>query len=204
MYHLHSMATEKCSEEDKKPSPEGCTVQSPHSTTMEASDPHGRCTPHAANPPNWDTGPCCSLTQGTLMKISWNKLEKKIPLFYFTIGDDSFHVIQSSLVSLSTNIFHCIWNLSLAKHRREKHLEITSFENYATNAAVAMNNVCWHSLNILQIIYRSQQNADRAPGPETELVCFMLVKPFSLNKIQSLGTAWTFQMAFSLYPDKKQ
>lgn len=204
MYHLHSTATEKCSEEDKKPSPEGCTVQSPHTTTMESSDPHGRCTPQAANPPNRDTGPCCSLTQGTLMKISWNKLKKKIPLFCFTIGDDSFHVVQSSLVSLSTNILHCIWNLSLAKHRREKHLEITSFENYATNAAVAMNNVCWHSLNILQIIYRSQQNADRVPGPETELVCFMLVKPFSLNKIQSLGTAWTFQMAFSLYPDKNQ
>lgn len=52
-----------------------------------------------------------------------------------------------------------------------------------------MNNVCWHSLSILQIIYRSQQNAYGVQGPGSDLVCFTLVKPFSLNKIQSLGTA---------------
>lgn len=73
--------------------------------------------------------------------------------------------------------------------QKEKRLEIASLEKYVTNAALVRNNVCWHSLNILQIIYRSQQNSSRAPGPESELMCFMLVKPFSLNKMQSLGTA---------------
>lgn len=99
--------------------------------------------------------------------------------------------------SLSSKGFHGMWNLLLAKCRREKHLEIASSENYVTNAALVRNNACWHSLNMLQIIYRSQQNSFRVPGPESELVCFMLVKTFSLNKIQSLGTAWAFQTAFS-------
>jgi len=37
----------------------------------------------------------------------------------------------------------------------KKYFEIIIFESYAANAAVAMNNACWHSLSILQIIYRS-------------------------------------------------
>lgn len=90
-----------------------------------------------------------------------------------------------------------MWNLFLAKCRREKHLEIASLENYVTNAALVRNNACWHSLNTLQIIYRSQQNSCGVPGPGSELVCFMLVKPFPLNKIQPLGAAWAFQTAFS-------
>jgi len=37
----------------------------------------------------------------------------------------------------------------------KKYFEIIVFESYAANAAVAMNNACWHSLSILQIIYRA-------------------------------------------------
>lgn len=161
--------------------------------------PHGRDTPPAACPPWRDTGPRCSFPQGALMKNSWNKLgKKKAPSFILRYPWCSIPHSSIYLASLSTAFFHCIWNLSLAKRRREKRFEITSFENYATNAAVVMNNVCWHSLNILQIIYRSQQNAYGVPGAGTELVCFVLVKPFSWNKIQGLRTSRTFQMTFPL------
>lgn len=175
----------------------GCNVQNPTVTPRKASGP-------ACSQPTLPRhGAYCNLLQGKLMKSYWNKLEKRkkvLFFFYFTVA----HIVQPSLTSLRTKCFFCIWNLLLAKCRQKKHSEIASFKNYVTNAAAAMNNACWHSLNILQIIYRSQQNAYRVPGPASELVCSTLAKPFSLNTIQSLGNAWTFQIAFSPYLDKQQ